>query len=305
MKMTAKLRSLEDLMHKYSRYIITALAVLIAFLVLHWLWIYYQIEPWTRDARLRADVVRVAPDVSGLVTMTYVKDNEPVKQGQKLFAIDQQRYLLALDDAKAKIISIQAALAENIKEDKRNTNLGKLVAKEARDQSLSRTQQLQANLNQAIANQNLAQLNLDRTIVKAPVNGMVTNFELQPGNYISTGQQALAIVDTDTLRLEGYFEETKIPHIHINDKAIIYLMGENAKICGHVESITAGIEDRERNPSSNQLPNINPTFNWVRLAQRIPVRIALDFVPEKIRLISGRTATVKIIKGDNKAKQKC
>ena len=217
----------------------------------------------------------------------------------------QQRYLLALDDAKAKIINAQAALAENIREDKRNTNLGRLVAKEVREQSLSRTKQLQANLNQAISNLNLAQLNLDRSIVKASVNGIVTNFELQPGNYISIGQQALALVDTDTLRLEGYFEETKIPHIHINDKAIIYLMGENAKICGHVESITAGIEDRERNASINQLPNINPTFNWVRLAQRIPVRIALDVVPEKIRLISGRTATVKIIEGDNKAKQKC
>ena len=291
---------------KYTRYIITVLTALVAVLILYWLWHYYQVEPWTRDARLRADVVKVAPDVSGWVTAIYVKDNETVKHGQKLIAIDQKRFLLALEDAKAKVSSAEAALAENIREDVRNTNLGKLVSKEAREQSLSRTQQLRANLNQAISNLHLAQLNLERTIVKAPVNGIVTNFELQPGNYISTGQQALAIVDTDTLRLEGYFEETKISHIQINDTAIIYLMGEKEKICGHVDSIAAGIDDRERTPTLNQLPNINPTFNWVRLAQRIPVRITLDDVPKNIRLIAGRTATVKIIEGsNNEAHGKC
>ncbi len=300
-----RIQSLEKFIATFPRYFITLLTVIIAIVVLWWLWNYYQIEPWTRDARLRADVVKVAPDVSGLVTMTFVRDNQPVKCGQKLFAIDQDRFLLALENAKAQVIRDQSALDENIREDNRNQNLGKLVAKEAREQSLSRTIQLRANLNQAIVNLNLAKLNLTRSIVIAPVNGIVTNFELQPGNYVSTGQQALAIVDTDTLRVEGYFEETKIPHIHINDRVIIYLMGEKKAICGHVESIAAGIVDRERDTSSNQLANINPTFNWVRLAQRIPVRIVLDNVPKNIRLIAGRTATVKIVEDSNKAKQKC
>lgn len=127
---------MENLIHKNSRYIITALVVLTAFLVLYWLWIYYQVEPWTRDARLRADVVKVAPDISGLITTIYIKDNESVHAGQKLFAIDQQRFLLALEDAKAKIFSDKAALDENIKEDKRNLSLGNLVSKENREQSI-------------------------------------------------------------------------------------------------------------------------------------------------------------------------
>jgi RND family efflux transporter MFP subunit len=290
-----KTQDLKLFLNKYSQYVITTVITLVALIVLWWLWIYYQVDPWTRDGRLRADVVRVAPDVSGLVTEIYVKDNQEVQRGQKLFAIDQQRFALALEDAEAKVTSDKAALAESMREDVRNRNLGNLVPKETREQTLSRTLQLRASLNQAISSRNLARLNLARTIVVAPVNGVVTNFELQPGNYLSTGQQALAIVDSDTLRLEGYFEETKLPHIHIGDKAAIHLMGEKATICGHVESIAAGIEDRERSPTLNQLPNINPTFNWVRLAQRIPVRIVLDDAPKDIRLIAGRTATVKII----------
>jgi multidrug resistance efflux pump len=124
---------------------------------------------------------------------------------------------------------------------------------------------------------------------------MVTNFELQPGDYAVRGEQTFALIDTDTLRIEGYFEETKLRNIQVNNAVVIRLMGEKKDMYGHVVSIAGGIYDRERNPSPNQLPNINPTFNWVRLAQRIPVRISLDCVPDGIRLVAGRTATVKII----------
>lgn len=274
--------------------LITVTLAVIAILCIWWLWNYYQIAPWTRDGRLRADVVKLAPDVSGLITQIFVIDNQPVKRGQKLFAIDTKRYRLALEDAQAKVISAKAALDESLREDKRNDSLGKLVSKEQSEQTFSRTQQLQEGLNQAIATLKLAKLNLVRTVVRAPVNGIVTNFSLQPGNYATRGRQVFALIDTDTLRVEGYFEETKLAHIKIGSLALIRLMGERATICGHVESIAAGIADRERNPSPNQLANINPTFNWVRLAQRVPVRIAIDHVPEGIRLISGRTATVKV-----------
>jgi RND family efflux transporter MFP subunit len=287
--------SIKASFNKYSRQLVTLTMALIALVCIWWLWNYYQIAPWTRDGRLRADVVKVAPDVSGLVTEILVSDNQPVKRGQKLFVIDQERYRLALEDAQAKVSSAKAALDEIMREDVRNRRLGTLVSKEQSEQTTSRTQQLREDFNQAISNRKLAQLNLERTVVKASVNGIVSNFSLQPGDYAATGQQIFALIDTDTLRVEGYFEETKLPYIQVGSQAIIRLMGERANICGHIESIAPGIEDRERNPSANQLPNINPTFNWVRLAQRIPVRIAIDHVPEKMRLISGRTATVKIM----------
>ncbi len=288
-------QSLKAFLDKNSRYALTAIVTIIAILIIWWLWVYYQYDPWTRDGRLRADVVKVAPDVSGLISAIYVKDNEVVKRGQKLFAIDELRFIYALEEAEAKVAGARAALDENRREDVRNRNLGNLASTELSEQTQSRTQQLQASLDQAISNRNVARLDLERSIVRAPVNGMVTNFELRPGDYAIRGEQTFALIDTDTLRVEGYFEETKLRNIQINK-------GERKDINGHVVSIAGGIYDRERKPSSNQLPNINPTFNWVRLAQRIPVRISLDCVPDGIRLIAGRTATIKIMQGQ-KAKE--
>lgn len=291
--------SLKEFVNRISRYSITVIVTIIAIFIIWWLWVYYQYDPWTRDGRLRADVVKVAPDVSGLISEIYVKDNQVVKRGQKLFAIDQKRFMYALEDAEAKVVSVKAALDQSIREDVRNHNLGNLASKELSEQTLSRTEQLRASLDQALSNRNVARLNLNRSVVRATVDGVISDFVLQPGDYAVRGKQAVALINTDTLRIEGYFEETKLPNIHINSPVVIRLMGERKNIHGHVESIAGGIYDRERNPSSNQLPNINPTFNWVRLAQRIPVRIAIDCVPKDVRLIAGRTATVRIIQGQN------
>jgi multidrug resistance efflux pump len=118
--------------------------------------------------------------------------------------------------------------------------------------------------------------------------------ELRPGNYVNTGKGVMALVDSDTLRVEGYFEETKLPRIRVGDRASIRLMGEDGLITGHVESVAGGIEDRERSAGANLLANVNPTFSWVRLAQRIPVRIKLDAAADRNRLVSGRTATVSV-----------
>jgi multidrug resistance efflux pump len=123
---------------------------------------------------------------------------------------------------------------------------------------------------------------------------VVTNLELQPGDYATVGRQVLAIVNSDSIYADGYFEETKLPAIRIGDKAIVHLMGVERDLNGTVESIAAGIADRERSASGNALANVNPTFSWVRLAQRIPVRIRLDHPPADVRLIAGRTATVSI-----------
>ena len=139
-----------------------------------------------------------------------------------------------------------------------------------------------------------ARLNLERTTIRATVNGIVTNVELQPGDYATAGHQVLALVDTDAIYIDGYFEETKLPQIRVGDRARVHLMGLDTDLRGTVESIAAAIEDRERSASSANLANVNPTFSWVRLAQRIPVRIRLEGVGGGIRMIPGRTATVSI-----------
>jgi multidrug resistance efflux pump len=123
-------------------------------------------------------------------------------------------------------------------------------------------------------------VNLVRTEVRAPVDGWVTNFDLRPGAYAVTGRPVMAIVDKQSIHVMGYFEETKIPRVHVGDRVQVRLMGERAALTGHVDSIAAGIEDRDRQQSSNLLANVNPTFNWVRLAQRIPVRVQLDHPPK-------------------------
>jgi RND family efflux transporter MFP subunit len=249
---------------------------------------------------VRADVVQVAPDVSGLVTDVLVHDNQVVTRGQALFVIDQPRFQLALRQSEAAVASAQARVDEAVLEDKRNHNLGNLVSTEVLQQGGTRLAEAQAALAQAIVARDTAKLNMDRTTVLAPVNGYITNFELRPGNYAAAGHPIFALVDSDSIHVDGYFEETKLPRIHVGDRVSVRLMGESRLLYGHVESIAGGIEDRERTPSSNLLPNISPTFNWVRLAQRVPVRVKLDNPFPDIRLIAGRTATVSVLGPDGK-----
>lgn len=274
---------------------ITLLVVALAIIAAMWMWRHYQVEPWTRDGRVRADVVRVAPDVSGLVTEVLVQDNQPVKKGQTLFVVDAPRYRLAVAQSEAAIASARAALLQARREARRNDVLGDLVAGEEREQGRARVESAEAALAQAEAAANVARLNLTRTSVVASVNGTVTNLQLRPGDYVQAGGQAMALVDADSLHVDGYFEETKLPRIAIGDPVTIELMGEDRLIEGRVESIAAGIDDRDRTASSNLLPSVNPTFNWVRLAQRVPVRVKLLKVPKDIRLIAGRTATITVL----------
>ena len=259
------------------------------------LWVHYMDEPWTRDGHVQADVVGVAPDVSGLVTQVLVHDNQPVRRGDLILRIDRPRFELALQQAEAVVNSRQAALQEATLEMNRYKSLNSLsVSQEKQQQTLSMAMQANAAWQQAVADRDLAKLNLGRTRISAPANGIITNFDIQPGDYVTAGHPVTALVDTDTLRINGYFEETRLPRIHIGDRVQVRLMGERHELTGHVASVAGGIEDREREASANLLANINPTFSWVRLAQRIPVRIALDNIPVGVQVIPGRTATVTV-----------
>jgi RND family efflux transporter MFP subunit len=276
------------------RILVTCAAVAAAVMGARRLYVHYNLEPWTRDGRVRADIVEVSPDVNGLVTAVLVRDNQTVRVGQTLFVIDRLRYELALRQAEAAIASDQASLAQARRESERNHTLGSLVTSEQVEEGEAKVQELSAQLQGAIVQRDTARLNLERTTVRATVNGIVTNVELQPGDYATAGHQVLALVDTDAIYVDGYFEETKLPRIRVGDRARVHLMGLNTDLRGTVESIAAAIEDRERSTSSTALANVNPTFSWVRLAQRIPVRIKIEDASGGIRMIPGRTATVSI-----------
>lgn len=278
----------------------TIVIVILALFAGLWMWNHYERSPWTRDGRVRADVVRVTPDIPGLITQVAVHDNQVVKPGDLLFVIDRPRYSLALDQAQAQIASAKATLAQARREAARDIGLGDLVAAETHEQNVARVETARAALAVALTGVEAAKLNLVRTEVRAPVNGIVTNLDLHPGDFIAAGQQAMALVDSDSLRVEGYFEETKLPRIHVGAPVTVHLMGEDKALKGRVESIAAGINDSGRSNSSNLLPDVEPTFSWVRLAQRIPVRVKLVDVPKDVRLIVGRTATVSVDPGDGK-----
>jgi len=276
---------------------ITLLATAAALFVCMKLWQHYEVAPWTRDGRLKAYVVQVAPDVTGQVTKVYVRDNQRVNAGDPLFDLDRARFALALRQSEAQVTAAQSALGQTVRENQRNTELDDLVSDETREQGRTRGDAARAALAQAIVNRDIAKLNLARTRVTAAVSGTVTNLDLREGSYATAARPVMAVVDSSSFYVEGYFEETKLPGIQLGDRVDVTLMGTRQPIHGRVESIATGIADRDRTTGANMLPNVNPTFNWVRLAQRIPVRVALDPVPANVRLVAGLTATVKIVPG--------
>jgi RND family efflux transporter MFP subunit len=283
-------------MRAFARVLVTLVAVLAASAVGWQLWVYYEEAPWTRDARVSADIVGVTPDVSGLVSAVPAKDNQAVRAGEVILVVDPARFDLALRQAEAVVASRLATLQQSVRDlNRANSLTAGEISRQQVEQAQVAEEGAAANYQQALVDRDVAKLNLDRTKVAAPVNGIITNFSLQPGDYVTAGRAVTALVDTDSLRIDAYFEETRLARIHIGDKVDIRLLGEQRHLTGHVASIAGGIEDRERQAGANLLANINPTFSWVRLAQRIPVRIALENVPADVRVIPGRTATVTVL----------
>ncbi|NQE62649.1 efflux RND transporter periplasmic adaptor subunit [Caulobacter sp. RHG1] len=287
--------SLKTILPYAGRVAVTGVVVAAALVGGKALWTHYQVDPWTRDGRVRADVVQVAPDVSGLVTRVDAINDQTVKAGQPLFYVDRERYALALRQADALVAAQRATLAQARRELTRNRTLGDLVAGEITEQSQSKVEQSSAALAQALAARDVAALNLERTVVLAPTDGFLSDLTLRTGDYVTAGKPVLALIDARSFRVEGYFEETKLSSLRIGQPVSVKVMGEDRALKGHIQSIAAGIEDRDRGLSSSMLPNVNPTFSWVRLAQRVPVRVALDQTPRDLRLIAGRTATVAVI----------
>lgn len=259
------------------------------------LWDRYERAPWTRDGRVLANVVQIAPDVSGLVTDVPVHDNQPVPAGAVLFKVDHARYELAMRQAQAHLAAQQIVLAQAQRDARRNNGLGNLVSQESREQTHTRLEQARNAVLQAGVEVDTAKLNLSRATVRTPTAGVVTNLDLRLGAYATAGHPVLALVDTNSLYVEGYFEETKLARIHVGDPVLVTPMGSSQPLHGTVESFTVAIADHDRQPTSTMLPDINPNYNWVRLPQRVPVRIRLAPLPRDTRLVAGQTVTVEVL----------
>lgn len=270
----------------------TLLVVCLALILGRLLWVHYMNDPWTRDGRVRAEVITIAPDVAGLVTEIAVRDNQWVKKGDLLLQIDPEHYEIAVHQAEATVAARKATLAMRQQNARRRADIDSLVvSRENREDASSAALAAEADLRQAQAQLESARLNLKRTRVLAPVDGYVTNLSVFKGDYAAAGAPKLAVIDAHSFWVYGYFEETKVPHVRVGAAAEMRLMSGQT-LQGHVESIARGIYDRD-NPQSRELTaDVNPTFNWVRLAQRVPVRIALDPVPEGLLLAAGTTCTV-------------
>ncbi|SDE12177.1 efflux RND transporter periplasmic adaptor subunit [Paraburkholderia lycopersici] len=278
-------------------FIATAIIFVVAILVGRVLWVHYMDEPWTRDGRVRADVVNIAPDVSGAVVELPVRDNQFVHKGDLLMQIDPSHYQIAVEQAEAAVAARKAELTMRLDDARRRADLNsEVVSQENRENASHTANSAQAQYQQAVAALDAAKLNLDRTRVVSPVDGYITNLQVFKGDYAIAGQAKLAVVDSHSFWVYGYFEETKLPHVKVGNKAEIKLMS-GGTLEGHVESISRGIYDRDNPQSRELLADVNPTFNWVRLAQRVPVRIHIDKVPDDMVLAAGTTCTVVVKPG--------
>jgi RND family efflux transporter MFP subunit len=279
----------------FPRVLVTVLAVAAAVAAGWMLWRTYVESPWTRDGRVRANVVQVAPDVSGLITEVRVKDNQAVARGDVLMVVDPERFRLAVAQAEGRLRAAASDRDQRRRELERRTQLtSSAISNETREQAANAAEEAEAAYDQALAQLDTARLNLARSEVRSTVNGHVANLLVQAGEYAQAGRATIAVVDDDSFYVAAYFEETKLPRIHEGDRASLRLMAWREPLQGHVESVARAIADRENVAGRDLIANINPTFSWVRLAQRIPVRIAFDGLPQGLRLTSGMTATVVI-----------
>jgi multidrug resistance efflux pump len=270
-------------------------AILLALLMALVTWDYYVTAPWTRDGRVRVQVASIAPQVSGQVVELSVGDNQYVHKGDLLYVIDPFDFEVALRTDKAQAQQRAADLQVKQRQSERRQHLSELSTTPEQQQVFAGAA-VQAKAAFEAAQQQVAQaeINLRRTEVRSPVNGYVSNLLMRVGDFAHEGATNISVIDTDSYWIDGYFEETKLARVCIGDRVEAKLMGYAQPIRGHVATVTRGIGVSDAAAGTQGLPNTNPVYTWVRLAQRVPVRIAIDGVPPGIPLVSGMTATVTV-----------
>ncbi len=261
----------------------------------------YFANPWTRDAQVRSYVVEVAPRVTGNIVKVAIKDNQFVHKGDLLFVIDDRKYKMRVAQIRANIkkeqINLRSAKIEYdrvqtiSKKDRGAVSQKDLIRHEVRyTKSLANLDSLKENLDAAL-------LDLEWTRVYAPIDGYVTNLNFQVGSLAVANRPLLALVDGKSFWVVGYFRETMIQDVSVGDRAKVILMAYKDKpIDGIVDSIGWGIAPSDGNPGVYLLPKVKPIFQWIRLAQRIPVRIHLTDIPDGVELRMGMSASVIIHK---------
>jgi multidrug resistance efflux pump len=303
----------------FSTLLVAALALIVVWLV----WNYYMQSPWTRDGKIRAEQVSITPQVSGSITTLNVRDNQQVKAGDVLFQIDATPFRIAVMNAQAqhaKALSDMAkahsdsdkAMADMAKarreadrrrdlpknfisaEDLDTVNIALQTAKANAEAANANVAAAKASTDAANAALEHANWQLSQTAVKAPVDGWVTNMSTRTGDYASVGRPVFALIDSHSFYVVGYFEETKLRHIHAGGPASVVLYSNGQTLQGHVSSIGRAISDQSVGPEGSLIPDVKPTIPWVRLAQRVPVRIEFDKLPQDVILVSGTTCTVSI-----------
>ena len=280
---------------KVFRLAATGVILLAAFVAAAYVWEFYVAAPWTRDGTVRVQVANIAPQVAGQIVDVRVHDNQNVHKGDVLYVIDPVDFEVNVTSADAEVKNREADLqVKNAQSARRQALTTVSTSVEEKQQYAGQAKIAEAALESAQAQLRQAKINLERTQVKSTVNGRVTNLLMRVGDYARTGTSNINVVDTDSYWIDGYFEETKMPNIHVGDRADVKLMGFDPRLTGTVASITLGISTANAASSTQGLPDVNPVYTWVRLAQRVPVRIRIEHVPPEIPLIAGMTATVVV-----------
>ncbi len=275
--------------------LLTLIAIVVAIILGRAMWNVYMAAPWTRDGTVRAYVVTIAPQIAGEIVDLPVADNQFVHKGDLLMVIDPTNYKIAVSLAAAAVQQALANAENTAREARRREALTTLSTTVEEKQTFeSNAVASQASYQQAVANLDQARVNLQRTEIRSPVNGYVTNLLVQLGDYATVGQNIISLVDANSFWVDGYFEETNLDAIRAGDPATIKLMGYRRLIRGHVDSVARAINVANAQPGTQGLASVNPIFTWVRLAQRVPVRIHIDDVPTGVTLVAGTTATVQI-----------
>lgn len=280
---------------KTLKYFSTLLVLAIAIAAGLWLWNTYMQSPWTRDGKVRAEQVSITPQVSGSITSLSVKDNQYVKAGDVLFLLDATPYRIAILNAQAQLARAQMELAKASNEAVRRRHLPQnYISAEDLDTANISVKAMQADVAAAQAALDQARWQLEQTSVKSPVDGWITNLSTRVGNYATAGQPVFALIDSHSFYVVGYFEETKLRHIREGMPARVVLYSSDQTLQGHVSSIGRAIYDQSVESDSGLVADIKPNVPWVRLAQRVPVRIQFDAPPRDLTLVSGTTCTVTV-----------
>jgi multidrug resistance efflux pump len=294
--MTAALGAKRRVVANVFRYLITGALVVAALGAAHYGWRIYVTSPWTRDGMVRVQVASVAPLISGRIVEVRMADNQHVHKDDVLYVIEKFDFQTALENAKATISHREADLQVKQAQNARRAQLTTLSTSIEEKQSYDGAAKIaEAALLGAKAALAQADINLQRTEVRSPVDGYVTNLLMRVGDYARAGTTNVSIIDEKSYWIDAYFEETKLANVHVGDLVEATLLGYESPIRGEVESITGGISAANATSSTQGLPNVDPIFTWVRLAQRIPVRIKIDYVPQGVPFIAGMTCSVSVV----------